>query len=275
VPIEQLPAAVSVQQGRSAAVSVAAPPLGGLLYAAGRAVPFIIDAVSYVFSFAFLMAIRRPFQQSRERDEMPLRAQLAEGFRFLWGQPFVRATSFLYAVGNFTIPGILFVLVVAARGEGLTSVTIGIMFAAFSTCILIGAAISGIIRRALSVRAVMLLEFNFGLGLVAFVIWPNAYVLLAAMLPQAICLPISDSLVHGYRIAMIPDRLLGRVEAVRATISRSTQPLGPLLAGLLISASSARVTIGVFLACNAALAISGWLTPALRELPDLAELQAA
>ena len=38
------------------------------------------------------------------------------------------------------------------------------------------------------------------------------------------------------RLAMTPDRLLGRVEAARTTIARTAQPLGPLVAGLLLGA---------------------------------------
>jgi hypothetical protein len=71
---------------------------------------------------------------------------------------------------------------------------------------------------------------------------------------------------------MIPDRLLGRVESVRSTIARTTQPLGPLVAGLLLSGHSARAAIAVFLACNAALVVCGWLTPSLRDLPNLADV---
>jgi hypothetical protein len=50
VPRAQLPAAASVAQGRAATVRLAGPPLGGALFAVGRAVPFLVDAVSYAFS---------------------------------------------------------------------------------------------------------------------------------------------------------------------------------------------------------------------------------
>ena len=46
-----------------------------------------------------------------------------------WTQPFLRATSFFYAVGNFTIPAFLFVVLVVARRHGLTGGEIGILLA--------------------------------------------------------------------------------------------------------------------------------------------------
>ena len=234
VPRQQLPAAVGVIRARSATVMLAGPPLGGALFTLGRAVPFVFDAVSYAFSFLSLVLMRTPFQEEREVDPARLRTQLVEGFRFLWSQPFLRTCAFLYGLGNFTIPGILLVVVVAGQEHGLSSGGIGVLVAAFGACILLGSLLSPIFRRRLSVRAILLLELWAGLGIVAFVLWPNVYVLTAAIMLQGITLPVTDSVVEGYRIAVTPDRLLGRVESARSTISLLAAPLGPLVAGVLL-----------------------------------------
>jgi MFS family permease len=138
VPAAELPTAVSVQQGRVAVVGIAGPPVGGVLFHLARALPFGVDALSYAFSFAAISAMRTPFQQPRERRPLHIRTDLAEGFRFLWTQPFLRASSFFYAVGNFTIPAFLFIVLVVARRHGLTGGEIGILLALFSVCILVG-----------------------------------------------------------------------------------------------------------------------------------------
>jgi MFS family permease len=271
VATPQLPAAVGVQQARSAAVGVAGPPIGGALFGLGRTIPFFADAASYALSFVSLAAMRTDFQQERARPAGNLRAQLGEGFRFLWGQPFIRTTSFLYALGNVTIPATLFVLVVVAREHGLSAGAIGLLLAAFSAVVLVGSLLSPLVRRRLSVRAIILAELYAGLGTIGFLIWPNVYVLLAVLLPQAVVLPITDSVVVAYRIALTPDRLLGRVEAVRSTIARTLQPLGPLTAGLLLGAASSRTTIGVYAAVAVVLAVCGTLSGALRATPYLGQ----
>ena len=272
IPADELPAAVSVQQGRMAAVGMGGPPLGGVLFGLGRAVPFAVDAVSYAFSFASLLAMRTPFQQPRERHALRLRAQLAEGFRFLWAQPFLRATTLIYAVGNFTIPAFLFVLVVVARRHALTGGEIGVLLGSFSACVLVGSLVSSFARDRLSVRAIVLAELYAGPAVLAFVLWPSVYVLVAALLPQALVLAITDSVVVARRIAMTPDRLLGRVEAVRSTLARMVQPLGPLVAGLLLGWISGRATVAVFAALSIGLALCGTASRALREPPPLAEV---
>ena len=117
---------------------LAGPPLGGALFTLGRAVPFVFDAVSYAFSFLSLVLMRTPFQEERELDPARLRAQIVEGFRFLWSRPFLRTCAFLYGLGNFTIPGILLVVIVAGQRQGLSSGGIGVLLAAFGACILVG-----------------------------------------------------------------------------------------------------------------------------------------
>ena len=96
--------------------------------------------------------------------------------------------------------------------------------------------------------------------------------LTAGLLPTAIAIPSTDSVVHGYRIAMTPDRLLGRAESVRSTISLLIAPLGPLIAGVLLGAGSARAAIGVFAASGLVLAVWGTLSPSICSAPSLDEL---
>ena len=272
VPRPQLPAAVGVIRARGATVMLAGPPLGGALFALGRAVPFLFDAVSYFFSFISLVLMRTPFQEERELDPARLRTQIVEGFRFLWSRPFLRTCAFLYGLGNFTIPGILLVVIVAGQRHGLSSAGIGALLAAFGACILAGSLLSPIFRRTLSVRAILLLELWTGLGIAAFLLWPSVYVLTAAIMVQGITLPVTDSVVEGYRIAVTPDRLLGRVESARSTISLLAAPLGPLLAGYLLSTVSARATVAVFATGSLALALWGSLSPSIRNAPSLDEL---
>jgi MFS family permease len=269
VPTRQLPAAVGAQRARSAAVSLAGPPAGGALFNLGRSLPFLGDAVSYSFSFVSLLAMRTPFQETRRPDPSSLRARTAEGFRFLWGRPFLRTTTFLYAIGNFALPGILLVIVVAGRRAGLSGGRIGALFAVFAAFLLIGSLASPLFRRRFSMRTIILIELWLWLGSGLYLIWPNVYVLTAAILPQAVAMPVTDSVVVGYRIAVIPDRLLGRVESVRTALGQIASPLGPLAAGVLLETTSSRATVAVFTACGVALAVWGTVSPVIRSAPRL------
>jgi hypothetical protein len=71
---------------------------------------------------------------------------------------------------------------------------------------------------------------------------------------------------------MTPDRLLGRAESVRSTISLLIAPLGSLAAGALLDATSARTTIAIFAAFGLVLAMWGTVGPSIRAAPSLDEL---
>jgi hypothetical protein len=149
---------------------------------------------------------------------------------------------------------------------------VGALIAAFGACLLLGSLLSPVVRRVLPVRAVLLLELWTWLGCAVFLIWPNVYVLTAGILPTALAIPSTDLVVHGYRIAMTPDRLLGRAESVWTVIALLIAPLGPLIAGLLLSLVSARATIAIFAAAGLVLAVWGTLSPSIRTAPSLDEL---
>ncbi len=272
VPARQLPAAAGAQTGRQAAVLLAGPPLGGALFGLARALPFLVDAVSYAFSTISLLAMRTPFQQEREPDFLSLRSRLAQGFRFVWRQPFLRTCALLFGLTNFIGPGLLLALVVIGTRQGLSGGEVGGLVAAFGLCLLLGSIVSPLVRRVLPVRAVLVLELWTWLGCGVFLVWPSVYVLTAGILPTALAIPSTDSVVHGYRIAMTPDRLLGRAESVRSTISLLIAPLGPLAAGVLLGAVSARATIALFAAVSLALALWGTLSPSIRAAPSLDRL---
>jgi MFS family permease len=268
----QLPSAVTVVTGREASISLAAPPLGGALFGLIRALPFVVHAASYAFSTLALLAMRTPFQEDRERDRSSLRTRLTEGFRFLWDHPFLRACAFLFGLANFIGPGVLLAVVVIGRNHGLSGGEVGLLLSAFGACLLVGSFVSPLVRRLVPVRGVLLLELWTWVGCGLFLAWPSVYVLTASILPTALAIPSTDSVVRGYQLGMTPDRLLGRVESVRTTIALLIAPLGPLAAGFLLGTVSERATIAVFAACGLGLAVWGTLSPAIRAAPSLDEV---
>jgi len=272
VPRRQLPGAVAIVTGREAAISLGAPALGGALFVLSRALPFVVHAVSYAFSTFALLAMRTPFQEERERDLSPLRSRLAEGFRFLWAHAFLRTCAFLYGLTHFIGPGVLLAVLVIGKRQGLSGGEVGLLLSAFGAGLLLGAFLSPLVRRLLPVRGVLLLELWTWVGCGVFLVWPNVFVLTASILPTALAIPSTDSVVRGYQLAMTPDRLLGRVGSVQSTIALLIAPLGPLAAGFLLDAFSERATIAVFAAFGLVLAFWGTLSPAIRAAPSLDEL---
>jgi hypothetical protein len=273
VPARQLPAATGAQEARRSVVRLGGPPLGGALYGLSRAAPFVADAVSYLFSTVSLLATRTPFQEVRDRQTTRLRAQLAEGFRFTWQHAFLRTTAFVYSVGNLLTSAMFLTIVVVGKREGLAPGVIGMLTAAVGVGTLVGSLASPLFRKLLSIRTILLLELWTWLATWAFVAWPHAYVLAAWSVLFGLAAPNTDSVVVGYRLAMTPDRLVGRVESVRNNIALVVGALGPLAAGLLLAATSARITVALFATLGLGLALWATLSPSIRQAPSLGELE--
>jgi predicted MFS family arabinose efflux permease len=265
VPEPQRADAANIEQARLASVRLGGAPLGGALFGIARSLPFFVDAISYVFSFIALNLIRIPFQESRERDTAPVRERIAEGFRFLWQQPFLRFTYIVFSLGNLVIPAITLTTIVVARRDGFSSAEIGALSLGIGAGVLIGSAVSRWIRRWLSMQAILVLELWCACAVLAFVAWPSVYVLFAAVLPQFIVVPSTDAVRIAYELKIIPDRMLGRVLGAGGNISALLYPLGPLVAGFLLSTISARETVAIFGAISVVLAVWATFSPSLRQ----------
>jgi MFS family permease len=272
VPARQLPQAAAAEQGRLSIVIVSGPPAGGALFGLGRALPFVFDVASYGASILSLLAMRTPFQEERARNEEPLRAQILEGLQWLWAQPFLRTCALIAGASNLAFEGLFLVLVVVARRQGLSSGTIGLMIACFGVCMLAGSVLAPVFQKLLPVRVIVVASFWTGIAFVGYIVHPDAWVLLACALPIAFLSPTLNSVVVGYRLALVPDRLTGRVNSVARNIALLAQPLGPLAAGLLLGGFSARTTVAIF--CAWLIAIAAWttLSPSIRDAPSLDEL---
>ncbi|HEX4435117.1 MAG TPA: MFS transporter [Acidimicrobiales bacterium] len=267
VPTEQLPEAAGAQSGRTAAVRIVGPPLGGALFEAGRALPFVLDACSYACSTVSLLFMHAQFQEDRQEETGSFRQRAADGLSFMWHQPFLRTTAFLYGLLNFTAFGLLFCIVVIGESEGLSGGVIGLLTGVFAASVVVGSILSPTVRRGLSVHAVLILEVWAWLGCAVFLAWPHAVVLAVGLVPVGLAVPSTDSVVNGYRIAVTPDRLLGRSESVRSAIALSAGSIAPLIAGFLLQHSTPRWTVACFTAWALGLALWATTSQALREPP--------
>ena len=228
--------------------------------------------MSYVFSLASLLAIRTPFQEEREHEHVPLRTQLGEGFRWLWGHPFLRTCAVLFTWTNLVFEGMFLVLIVVGRRQGLSGGQIGVVIAALGLCSLAGSIVAPRLQRLVSMRAIVLGSFWAQLGIAAFILKPSIYVLVLGALPSALFLPTVNAVVIGYRVAVVPDRLTGRVNSVARTIALCGAPLGPLAAGLLLGSFSAKATVAIFAGALLLLSVIASLSPSIRKAPSLDEL---
>ncbi|HEY3991870.1 MAG TPA: MFS transporter, partial [Ktedonobacteraceae bacterium] len=97
----QLPAATAQNEFVYAVAGLLGPSLSGFLAVAGKALPFLTDACSYVVSVLSLLFIRVPTQEVRVSPKRDLLAEIREGILWLWEHPLMRFLALLIAGLNF------------------------------------------------------------------------------------------------------------------------------------------------------------------------------
>jgi MFS family permease len=264
VPREQLSEAVSQNVARQFAAGLVGPALGGITFAASRALPFLIDAVSYVCSLVAMARVRSSFQETRVRTSATARRDIAEGVRWLWQRPFLRDSLLLIAGSNF-VPTYL-LLIVAAKDFGASSTVVGVVLALDSVGGLLGSAAAPRLRPHIPTRVVVV-GFVW-LGAAVFLAFTREPLMLGALIAVWTFFgPLWDAVVVGYRISATPDRLQGRVASVDWVLSMSLAAVGPLVGGYLLSTIGSRDTLLAVAGLLGLFAALGSAAPSLRKAP--------
>ncbi|HKD95901.1 MAG TPA: MFS transporter [Gaiellaceae bacterium] len=255
VPDEHLEAGWAVSEGRQYAANLVGPPLGGLLYGLGRAVPFLADAVSYGISVLTSRAITGDFATKQEHTERRgLWAESLQGLKLLWHDAFLRAVLIQAPLINFAFSGAIFTLILGLRRNGVSAVVIGTAEAVVMVGGIVGAILAPRIRARLTVRQALLLLTGSGtiLFLAAAVVMPSPAVAIPLALPLVLS-PATNAALFGTVLRRAPASMHGRVNAGLFQVATALAAVAPLIGGLVVNEASAGWAMVLF---AAALALS-------------------
>jgi predicted MFS family arabinose efflux permease len=274
---DQLQGAVAQNEARTFGATIVGPPLGGVLFAAGRALPFLADAISYVCSSTAIWLTRSRFQTSSVgKPRRGLRADVVDGFGWLWRRPFFRTAALLFAAGNPLFTGLYLLAVLLATHNGASSGEVGAMFAIIGVGGVLGAIAAAPLRRRLTPRAVIAGEDWLLVGMILLLLAAHDALLIGALVGAAeFGTPLTNSVVSGARIAATPDHLQGRVQAASAMTAMSLAWLGPLAVGVAFQHAGPTATVLLAGGWALALAVVATAAPALRRDPTISDVEPA
>lgn len=265
----QLHQATAQNQAGFAAAMVAGPALGSWLYqAVGRSVPFVVDAASHVLGAWAVWRMRTSFAPAPGVARTHLRAEVAEGLRWLWRQRVVRDMALITSGVNFVHAALPLILIVRGKELGAGAAQIGLVFSLGGVGAIVGAALGGAAARRLSfgqaiIGSVAVQAACFPL----FLLCRGPLSLGAVYALMMLFGPVYNVVQFTYRIALIPDPLQGRVNSSFRLIAFLLTPVGAALCGLLLERGGSGWTVAVFGALYAALALAAALDPAVRKAP--------
>src|SRR5215475_12117784 len=242
VPDEHLEAAWAVSEGRQYAANILGPPLGGLLYGIGRAVPFLADAVSYGVSVFTSHRLEGRFGTPADAESRRgLWAEAIDGLRFLWHDSLLRTVLILAPLVNFAISGAIFTDILGLRRNGVSAVVIGVAEAVIMVGGLVGAVVAPAIRARVTVRqAILVFTVTGTLAMLAA----------AAIMPSpAIALvlaPAMNAALFALMLRRAPPAMHGRVNNGLLQVATALAALAPIVSGVVVERASAAWAMGLF-----------------------------
>ncbi len=273
VSVEQLPDAMSQDQVAYSLSSVIGPALGPILYGISNTLPFLADAISYAASVISLFFIRIQFQEERMTDAHGKRnmwKEIGEGITWLWHNPLIRFIAILTFGINTPCMGYVLVLLVLAGHMHTSNAAIGLIFASGGIGSVIGALLAGPLQKRYSFGQIIITStWIWALSWLFYAIAPNPLLLGIANTSSFIVVPIYTVTQYTYRIAVIPDRLQGRVNSVFRLIAFGGQPLGIAVTGILLQAIGPVYAVIVLFIPQGILAIAVTLNKHVREAPRI------
>jgi MFS family permease len=259
VPGERLPAAIAQNSMTASVAQTAGPALSGLLYGIHALLPFVADAGSYLFSVWTLALIRVPFQQVRTNDgPTHLGREIREGMACLWGHPVIRFLALTTGGLMLFSAGYPLILILLAQRAHMTPLGIGLLFGSGGIGSILGALLAERLQRRYPTGPLMIWAIWFWvLTWLPYAFAPTPLLLGLANIAGFVIVPVFFVIQSGYRLALTPDALQGRVNSVFRLVAFGTQPLGLALAGVLLQAfgpvrTVLMIVVPQFLLCIAA-----------------------
>jgi predicted MFS family arabinose efflux permease len=272
----QLPTALAQYQAREHGAELAGRPLGGLLFGLNQALPFVVDALTYLASFVALWFVRPGLRGTHDRRAGRLPAEIAEGVRWLWRQRFLRALLGLIAATNLVFNALAIAAIVRLQELGASPAAIGLLLGLYGAAALVGAAYAPALQRRLPpVLLIIGSLWAWAAAFAALILTSDPVVFGVLLASTGLTGPLFNVVVGGYRYALAPDRLQGRTQAVARLVAWGAIPVGAFVGGVGVQLVGAQPAVVVLAAAMALIAAAATLTPTVRNPPRATVTQAA
>lgn len=214
------------------------PPLGGALVAVSVALAFVTPAALWVAAVGVLLLVRGRFRVDRTGPPTGMRADIAEGLRFLWSHRLLRSFAVMVGVSNFATSAAFAIMVLYAVGPdspmGLSEPAFGVLLTATAVGSLLGSFVAEGCERSLGrARSLWLCVPLFALLVLVPGLTSSAWLVGAGFLLGGVGITVWNVITVSLRQRVTPAALMGRVNSVYRLLAWGTMPLGAVAGGLI------------------------------------------
>jgi MFS family permease len=237
VPAELLPRANgNLQVSLTVGETFLGPPLGSLLFAAGRALPFGLDAASFAGS-ALLLSRQAPAETADG-----LGARIAEGLRWMFRHRLLRVVAVLLGVMGFCNQmGQAVLVLLATQTLHVGPRDYGLLWTAAAVGSILGGLANPVLIRRFGQLPSLIIAMAATAGVyVGIGLDPDGYVAGLMMACNGFFVTMWNVVTVSLRQRIVPADLLGRVNSVYRMLGWGLMPLGSVAGGLVAHTAGLR-----------------------------------
>jgi MFS family permease len=236
------PSGLSKANGRLYAIELTAnqfigPPIGGLVAGITLAGALAGSATAYAVGALVLAMLVGRFRPTRDAAPARLRSDIADGVRYLARHRLLRSLAVCVGISNLASTATFAVLplyAVAPGPMGLSGGGFGALLATLAAGSVLGSLVIARIERRIGPRRTLLLAAS------TFSVYPVVLAVTSSVPWIASAFLLGSGLNVGWNVItvslrqrIVPDHLLGRVNAGYRLLAWGTMPLGAALSGVI------------------------------------------
>ncbi|MHA7263302.1 MFS transporter [Arthrobacter sp. TMN-37] len=213
------------------------PPLGGALLVVGATLALTIPAALWACAVGALLLVRGNFRVERAVSSS-MRADIAEGLRFLWSRPLLRTLAVMVGGFNFASNAAFTVFVLFAVGPGsamgLSEPGFGILLTSVAVGSLLGSLVAEAVEKRLGRSRSLVVAILASVPLIGIpAVTADPLLVGPAFFVGGAAIAVWNVISVSLRQRITPDRLLGRVNSAYRLLAWGTIPAGAAAGGLL------------------------------------------
>jgi MFS family permease len=237
----------------------AGPPLGSFLFVAAAGAPFVVDSISFAVAAVLIFLIAGSFATTPPpAGRVPLHRDIGEGLRWLWQHRLLRTLAIMLGTWNMLTTAwfsifVLFALQILDLSKG----GFGILLATMAAGSIAGGLVGPWVNRVLGPGTTLIATVFVGAAAPLVIALTSSPVVAGMMLVlEGLVIIVWNVITVSLRQAIIPDRLLGRVNSVYRLVGWGTLPVGAALGGFLGSVFGLRAPLFVNVAVLAIMGVA-------------------
>ncbi|WP_327146964.1 MFS transporter [Nocardia sp. NBC_01327] len=215
--------------------------VGAAAVGIARTLPFLANALSYLYCLWTLSKIRDQAPAKSESESSNIVRiwdwrHFRVGMQMVWDEPMVRGGTIALAVANAILQVFVLLITLDVRASGHSAWAVGVVLGATGLGGLLGAVPAASLASRISPRiAVTVMVWVWVFLCMTMVASSNLAALTICWMGVGFVVPLGNIPLTLYRLRAFPDELVGRVFGATKLIAHSGGAAGALLAGPLLS----------------------------------------